>query len=231
MRRKLESEIAQFRQQISVCQNEISLREKVLHDLDELEGRTTAGVSSTMQPVAISAKVGLTDAIRAIISRASTQLSAPEIRDQLLSSGFAPRSNFLVMIHSTLSRLEKAGEVEKNTSTGKWLAMHGLRTDSNEKQRLALVLPRSASKTENPQLTPVLPVPTERSTSTRADKLELIVRLRNEGKTNKEIAKVLGMDTHAFQCSVTTLIKRGLLKRREPGRRARNVLHAAGENL
>lgn len=229
MRRKLESEIAELRQRISVCQNQISLREKVLDDLDALENRTTAVVPSTTQAVAISAKLGLTDAIREIFNHASTELSAPEIRDQLLSSGFAARSNFLVAIHSTLSRLEK-GEIKKNTTTGKWVALHALH-NANQKQALALVSPPAVSQTETLQGTPVSAVPTQRSTLNRAEKLDLIVRLRRENKTNKEIAKAVGMETHDFQNLVTKLIDRGLLKPRDGGRRARNVLPAAGENL
>ena len=227
MRRTLESEIAELRQRISVCQNEISLREKVLHDLDALEKRTTAAVPRKIQSIAISAKLGLTDAIRETINRADTELSAPEIRDQLLSSGFAPRSNFLVAIHSTLSRLKKAGEIKKNTITGNWVAVHPV----HEKQGLALVSPPSASQTENLQPTPLSSMPTQRGRLHRADKVGLIVKLRREGKKNKEIADALGMDTHAFQCAVTPLIKRGLLEKRQPGRRARNVLPAAGESL
>jgi predicted transcriptional regulator len=230
MRRQLESEIARFRQQISVCQNEISLREKVLHDLDALDGRTPTGFASKPQPPAIAGKVGLTDAIREIFHRAHTELSAPEIREHLISSGFAPRSNFLVMIHSTLSRLEKAGEIDKRAKTGKWVAVQTLRSDASEKG-LVLIPARNASQGETQQTTTEPSISTERSPLPRADKVELILKLRGEGRTNKEIAKALGMDTHAFQCYVTTLIKRGLLKRREPGRRARNILHAAGENL
>lgn len=223
MRRTLESQIAELRQQISVFQNEISLREKVLHDLDALEKRSTAAAPNKIRPLVIK-KLGLTDAIREIINGASTELSAPEIRDQLLSSGFASRSNFLVAIHSTLSRLDKAGEIRKSTTTGKWVALHALH-NANQKQGLALV-----SQTGSSQLTPISTIPTQPSPLQRADKVELIVTLRREGKTNKEIAKALGMDTHAFQCYVTTLIRRGLLQRRDPGRRARSVLQAAGEN-
>ncbi len=229
MRRTLESQIADLRQQISVCQNEISLREKVLDDLDALERRPTAAVPSKVQAVTISAKLGLKDAIRETINRANTELSAPEIRDQLLSSGFAPRPNLLVAIHSTLSRLNK-DEIKKNKITGKWVAVHPLH-NANEKQGLALVSPTSVSPTENLQHMPVSSVPTQRSTLNRADKLDLIVRLRREGKKNTEIAKAVGMETHDFQNLVTKLIKRGLLQPRVPGRRARSDPQAAGENL
>ena len=71
------------------------------------------------------------------------------------TSGFAPRSNFLVAIHSTLSRLEEAGEIQKSTITGKWVAVHPL----HGKQGLALVSPPSASQTENLQQTPVSSIP------------------------------------------------------------------------
>lgn len=232
MRRQMESEIAQLRQQISVCQRQISLREKILVDLDALDGRTPTGFPSKTQAVPVgTAKLGLTDAIREILGRANTELSAPEIRDRLISSGVQPRSNFLVMIHSMLSRLKKAGEIDRNSSTGKWFGLPTLGSDANEKQGLVLVPARSASQSKKQQLSPPPAVPMERSTLTRADKVELIVKLRSEGKKNKEIADALGMDTHAFQCAVTPLIKRGLLEKRQPGRRARNVLPAAGENL
>jgi|GEM_PF-6065410 len=231
LRRQMESEIASLRQQISVCQNEISLREKVLHDLDALDGRTPTGLASKTQPAPIVGRVGLTDAMREIFRCANTELSAPEIRERLVSSGFAPRSNFLVMIHSTLSRLEKAGEIEKRLKTGKWVAVGALRSDASEKQALVLVPAHSTFHGERQEITAAPSIATERSVISRADKVELIVKLRREGKTNKEIAKALGMDTHAFQCYVTTLIKRGLLQKRDPGRRSRSVPQAAGENL
>jgi hypothetical protein len=227
MRRKLETEIANFRKQIL-------LREKLLQDLDALEDRTSTGLLAKEQPVTAISTLGLTDAVREIFRRADRQFSATDVREQLLAAGFQPHpgSNFLVMIHSTLARLREASEIKRDTSAGKrvYTAGRALRTDTTGKHGL-LVAPAPSSFKGEDQM-PLPSVSSQRNTLTRREKVELIVKLRSEGKTNKEIANTIwNGDTHALQCFLTPLIKRGLLERREPGRRGRNTPPAAGENL
>lgn len=221
MRQKWESEIADLRKQILV-------REKLLQGLNELEGTTTSGPLSKIQQVSVKSNLGLTDAVREIFRGANRELSATEVRDQLLSSGFEPRSgsNFLVMIHSTLARLAKANEIKKETNGGKRVyaaRLSSSHADTKQKHPLVVLPPRSLSQVEDEQLTAIPSAPDERNALSRRDKVELIVKLRSEGKTNKEIANTIGMDTHAFKCYLTTLFKRGLLQTRPPGRPVRNA--------
>jgi hypothetical protein len=59
--------------------------------------------------------MGMSDAIRAILGRASVPIRAPLIRDALVDEGFDPSeySNMLTVIHNTLMRLEKQGEINR----------------------------------------------------------------------------------------------------------------------
>lgn len=66
----------------------------------------------------LSETMGLTDAIRQIIASSLFPISAPVIRDALVSEGFDPKnySNMLTVIHNTLLRLEKQGEVQRGAN-------------------------------------------------------------------------------------------------------------------
>jgi len=65
--------------------------------------------------VSLLAEVGISDAIRQILSESTTGLSAPEIKKALArgSFGLEQYSNPLAVIHNTLARLEKQGEITR----------------------------------------------------------------------------------------------------------------------
>jgi hypothetical protein len=70
-----------------------------------------AAAGDTLTPDDIS----LTDAIRGIIrSNFFGAIAAPAIRDRLVAEGFDPEkyANFLTVIHNTLRRLERQGEIK-----------------------------------------------------------------------------------------------------------------------
>jgi hypothetical protein len=63
----------------------------------------------------LSNSMGLTDAIREIITMSVFPVKAPIIRDALVNQGFETEgySNILTVIHNTLIRLERQGEIQK----------------------------------------------------------------------------------------------------------------------
>lgn len=63
----------------------------------------------------LSETMGLTDAMRQIIGSSVMPISATAIRDALVAEGFDPSkyANMLTVIHNTLLRLEKQGEIQR----------------------------------------------------------------------------------------------------------------------
>jgi hypothetical protein len=63
----------------------------------------------------LSDSMGMTDAIRAVISSSIFPVSATAIRDALVAEGFDSKnySNMLTVIHNTLLRLERQGEIQR----------------------------------------------------------------------------------------------------------------------
>jgi hypothetical protein len=63
----------------------------------------------------ISESMGLTEAIRRIINSSVFPVQATGIRDALVAEGFDPDkyANMLTVIHNTLLRLEKQGEIQR----------------------------------------------------------------------------------------------------------------------
>jgi len=225
MRKQWKSEIAEFRRQILV-------REKLLQGLDELEGGKATLPLVQSQSESVTTNLGLTDAIREVFRFANRQLSATDVREELLSSGFQPRrgSNFLVMIHGTLARLVTAGELEEETVAGKSVyAASPASIHTDRRKHGVVVLPARSPSGEPP--VGMRHYETSDRKLSRREKVELVLKLRSEGRTNTEIAKAVGMETHDFQNFLTPLFRRGLLKHRDPGRHARKELPAAGENL
>jgi len=63
----------------------------------------------------LSEAMGLTQAIRHVIGASFFAMTPPEIRDALVEEGFDPAkySNMLTVIHNTLLRLERQGEIHR----------------------------------------------------------------------------------------------------------------------
>jgi hypothetical protein len=63
----------------------------------------------------LSETMGLSSAIRQIINASVFPVTAPALRDALVDEGFDPKkySNMLTVIHNTLLRLEKQGEIHR----------------------------------------------------------------------------------------------------------------------
>lgn len=65
--------------------------------------------------------LGITDAIRKVMSASKLPMTAPQIRNSLLNMGYDvdQYASVLTVIHNTVRRLEKQGEIaEVKTSTG-----------------------------------------------------------------------------------------------------------------
>jgi len=84
-----------------------------LQSLCEDKGQS-AGLTPKIE-CELSDSMGLSDAIRQILANSILPRTAPEIRDFLVAEGFEPNdySNMLTVIHNTLRRLERQGEISK----------------------------------------------------------------------------------------------------------------------
>ncbi len=103
----------------------IRLREAVF-GLGGLCGKSTEAISSKwpeLFPDSIEPDVGLTDAIREVLSSSDKYLSPVFIRDTLKARGFDidKYKNALASIHSVLKRLTRQGEVTTGNYEGKTL--------------------------------------------------------------------------------------------------------------
>jgi hypothetical protein len=63
-------------------------------------------------------KLGITDAIRAVLRESKMSMTAPQIRDALKAGNYdiSDYSNALTVIHNTIKRMEKQGEISEVTS-------------------------------------------------------------------------------------------------------------------
>ncbi|MBZ5508425.1 MAG: hypothetical protein LAO78_23445 [Acidobacteriia bacterium] len=80
------------------------------------EPQDNSDLYPTVEP---TMSAGLTDAIRAVMEKTITPLGATQIRDGLAAQGFdlSEYANELAVIHNTLNRLQRQGEVVK---MGNW---------------------------------------------------------------------------------------------------------------
>jgi hypothetical protein len=103
---------AQIEQRIDAMQQTIKLLEPVY-------GRELYGVRGLNQLGLTGNDGGLTDRIRAVLSRTSPFGITPvAVRDAVIQGGFelGERSNFIAEIHNVLKRLVMQGEVEEITT-------------------------------------------------------------------------------------------------------------------
>jgi hypothetical protein len=116
--------MSSYKQALDEARSELSSLMKQRADLDDRIARlnhSIAGLAAlcdeTDYVAAIAAgntvEEGLSDAIRGIVRSSVMPIAAPAIRDQLVVEGFDPDryANFLTVVHNTLRRLEKQGEV------------------------------------------------------------------------------------------------------------------------
>ena len=75
-------------------------------------------VKTKLLELEISEAMGLTEAIRQIIGAAFLGITPIQIRNMLVEEGFDPQkySNMLTVIHNTLSRLERQGEIKRTVT-------------------------------------------------------------------------------------------------------------------
>lgn len=90
---------------------------EALAGLGDIPG-ISAEIKAKLMDLEISESIGLTSAMRQIIAAAIFPVTAKEIRDALVEEGFDPDkySNMMTVIHNTLLRLEKQGEIQRATN-------------------------------------------------------------------------------------------------------------------
>jgi hypothetical protein len=73
------------------------------------------------QRLLLDPRFGLTDAVRQLLKKASSALTAIEVRDALVAGGFdaSEYSNLLASVHTTLKRLVQSGELLPVDKDGK----------------------------------------------------------------------------------------------------------------
>ncbi|HXP67879.1 MAG TPA: hypothetical protein VOA88_01230 [Candidatus Dormibacteraeota bacterium] len=110
-------ELAGLVKQRAETDERIARLAKSIEGLEALCGDTdhSSALKTKLIELELSDSMGLTDAIREIIASSALPIKAPVIRDALVSQGFDPDgySNMLTVIHNTLIRLERQGEVQK----------------------------------------------------------------------------------------------------------------------
>jgi hypothetical protein len=75
------------------------------------------GESSALEDPAADPSEGISNGIRRALFTSSVPLTPPQIRDALVKAGFSMEySSVLTVIHNTLKRLEKQGEVVQTPS-------------------------------------------------------------------------------------------------------------------
>jgi hypothetical protein len=118
-------ELESLREERTVLDQRIAKLARTIEGLASLEANATlsSDIKGKVLELEISEATGFTSAIRQIISMSVFGVTATEIRDALVEDGFDPEkySSMLTVIHNTLQRLERQGEIQRGISffTGK----------------------------------------------------------------------------------------------------------------
>jgi hypothetical protein len=132
------SEMVRLIQQRSEIDAKLS---KLKHTVDALSALCEQPVSEPATPALTSAQIddlGITDAIRKVLTDSKLPLTAPQIRDALVNLGIdvSQYASILTVIHNTIKRMTKQGEIrEVKTSAGLfvgWLYCRSLPTLDGE---------------------------------------------------------------------------------------------------
>jgi hypothetical protein len=92
---------------------------------------------------ALTAAIGLTDAMRKVMSDAKLPMTVPQIRDALLDLGYDVNqyASGLTVIHNTINRLEKQGELTRvKTPAGAFVGWLYHADDAEKLKRFGLEL-------------------------------------------------------------------------------------------
>lgn len=105
----------------SECDQRIALLTRTIDALSALSGTTA---DSKGLPQENLDDVGITEAIRTILSQSVMPMTAPQIRDALIDRGYDTDryASILTVIHNTVKRMYEQGEILiANTDSGRFL--------------------------------------------------------------------------------------------------------------